>query len=396
MNLWPLPRLTLALSIAVLSACDGSSNDGQGTDNTVAALVTPAEVRSVVDALPQTLPSQSAEQVELGRLLFWDPILSVAQDTACASCHHPDFDYSDGVFASLGTGATGLGSQRTGGLRTTRNSPTVLNTVFNGLTLDHTPSQAEAPMFWDSRRQSLESQAEQPLISDIEMRGNTLSEEQVMPLLLSRLNANNTYRQLFADAFELPDNTDISSEHLLSAIAIFERSLVSNNSPFDRFMRGDASAMSEPQQRGLKSFIEVGCANCHSGPMFSDYALHVLGAPDHRDNPNGVDLGAEQRFAFRTPSLRNLANTAPYAHSGTRDSLRGMLNFYVAVSRSVSHHSQVSPADLDTEARSLNRVDSATENLLEFLYALNDPDFDREIPASVPSGLPVGGHIQAP
>lgn len=396
MNLWPLPRLTLALSIAVLSACGGSSNDGQGADNTVAALVTPAEVRSLVDALPQTLPSQSAEQVELGRLLFWDPILSVAQDTACASCHHPDFDYSDGLFASLGTGATGLGAQRSGGLRTTRNSPTVLNTVFNGLTLEHTPSQADAPMFWDSRRQSLESQAEQPLISDIEMRGATVSEEQVMPLLLSRLNANNTYRQLFAEAFELPDSTDINSGHLLSAIAIFERSLVSNNSPFDRFMRGDASAMSEQQQRGLKSFIEVGCANCHSGPMLSDYELHVLGAPDHRDNPNGADLGAEQSFAFRTPSLRNLANTAPYAHSGTRDTLRGMLNFYVAVSRSVSHNNQVSPANLDTEARSLNRVDSATENLLEFLGALNDPNFDREIPASLPSGLPVGGNIQAP
>ena len=382
--------------MVLLTACGGGSSDGQGTGSVVTALVTPAEVRSVVDALPQTMPEQSAEQVELGRLLFWDPILSVAQDTACASCHHPDFDYSDGLFASLGTGATGFGSQRTGGLRTARNSPTVLNTVFNGLTLVHAPSQAEAPMFWDSRRQSLKSQAEQPLISDIEMRGNTISEEQVMPLLLNRLNANVTYPQLFANAFQLPENSAISAEHLLSAIATFERSLVSNNSPFDRFMRGDASAMNEQQQRGLKSFIEVGCANCHSGPMFSDYELHVLGVPDHRDNPNGVDLGAGQSFAFRTPSLRNLANTAPYAHSGTRDTLRGIINFYVAVSRSVSHHSQVSPADLDTEARALNRVDSATENLLEFLDALNDPNFDRQIPETVPSGLPVGGNIQIP
>lgn len=392
-----LNHLQYGLCVSLASALFGcSDNTAQSVDSTAVAIITPQQVRAQLNALPENIAPQSIEQIELGRLLFWDPILSVAQDIACASCHHPDFDYSDGLFASLGTGATGLGSQRTGGLRTARNSPTVLNTVFNGLTLDHTPSQAEAPMFWDSRRQSLESQAEQPLISGIEMRGITISEEQVMPLLLSRLNANNTYPQLFAEAFELPDNTDISSENLLTAIAIFERSLVSNNSPFDRFMRGDAAAMSEQQQRGLKSFIEVGCANCHSGPMFSDYELHVLGAPDHRDNPNGVDLGAEQRFAFRTPSLRNLANTAPYAHSGTRDSLSGIINFYVAVSRSVSHHSQVSPADLDTQARSLNRVDSAAENLLEFLDALNDPDFDRQIPKSVPSGLPVGGNIKAP
>ena len=385
--------LLLGITTCLLTACGGG---GGSTENDLIddapAIVTPAQVRSVLDALPLAGPEQSVAKVELGRLLFWDPILSVAQDTACASCHHPDFDYSDGLFASLGTGAVGLGDTRHGGARTARNSPTLLNTAFNGLTLDGTSSQAQAPMFWDNRRLSLESQAEQPIETAEEMLGTTIAAEEAMPLLLSRLQAIDEYQVLFANAFEGADA--INRDNLLEAIASFERSLISNNSAFDRFMRGDTNAMSELQQQGLKSFVEVGCSDCHSGPMFSDYQLHVLGAPDHLDNPNGIDSGAEERFAFRTPSLRNLANTAPYAHSGTRETLHDILNFYVAVSRGVSHNSQVSPTDIDSKARSLGRVDSSMQKILAFLDALNDADFDREIPTSVPSGLPVGGNIQ--
>lgn len=382
----PIARLVVLAIALCLSACGGSDS----TAPTPEPIITPAQVREHLRALPAQPPAQDPRQVALGKLLFWDPLLSVAQDTACASCHHPDFDYGDGLFASLGTGASGLGPARSGGLRTPRNAPTVVNTVFNGLTQSDAPRQQDAPMFWDNRRRSLEAQAEQPLLSEIEMRGNSVGEDAVMPLLLARLNANPEYRQRFAEAYGV---ATIEREQLLGALAVFQRSLVSNNTPFDRFMRGDASALDAAQQRGLKAFIEVGCVACHGGPMLSDYQLHVLGAPDHLDNPNGVDRGGEDRFAFRTPSLRNLARTAPYAHSGTRDTLRELLNFYVAVSRGVSHHSQVAPAELDTRARALTRVDSAVEDLLAFLQALNDRDFDRAIPAAVPSGLPVGGAL---
>lgn len=376
---------------ALLAGCSDSSPPQSAAQEPV--IISPAELAPLIDALPVTTPQSDEAKRELGRLLFWDPLLSVSQDIACASCHHPDFDYSDGLFASLGTGATGLGHERQGGLRTPRNAPTVVNTVFNGLTQNSRTSQANAPMFWDNRRQSLEQQAEQPLLSAIEMRGESIAEAEVMPLLLARLNNNAQYRQLFSSAFASQAPSPITEERLLHAIAEFQRSLVSNNSPFDRFMRGDADALSTGQQRGLKQFVDIGCANCHSGPMFSDFQLHILGAPDHPQNPNGIDSGAQQSFAFRTPTLRNLANTAPYAHSGTRESLREVLQFYVALSRGVSHNSQVPAQNIDTKARALGRVDSALEDILEFLDALNDPNFDREIPEAVPSGLPVGGEI---
>ncbi len=379
-----------ALVLSLFGCGDGTNTPIVDTPDPI---ITAAQVRSQLDALPTANTELSALQVELGRLLFWDPVLSVAQDTACASCHHPDFDYADGLFASLGTGASGLGPERQGGARTTRNSPTVVNTVFNGVTIESDAVQSEAPMFWDNRHQSLEAQAEQPLTSAVEMRGETIAEADVMPLLLQRLNTIPEYRVLFADAFNQDEVNAINRERLLSALAIFQRSLVSNNSAFDQFMRGDQTALNTLQQRGLKNFIDIGCVACHSGPMFSDYQLHVLGTADNINNPNGVDSGADQSFSFRTPSLRNLANTAPYTHSGSRETLRDVLSFYVALSRGVSHNSQVAPADIATQARALGRVDSATESLLAFLDALNDADFDREIPAVVPSGLPVGGNI---
>lgn len=386
--------LGAAAAALLLGGCGDNSSAAEtgGTD----LIITPQQAVAHVQALPVAPSAPPPDQVALGRLLFWDPVLSVQQDIACASCHHPDFDYSDGLFASRGTGASGLSTGRHGGRITARNSPSVINTVFNGLGAGGTLSQAEAPMFWDSRQQSLELQAEQPLLSAIEMRGETVAEDAVMPLLLSRLNANTEYSQLFSSAFSTPNSAPITRQQLLTAIAQFERSLVSNNSPFDRFMRGDSSALTDRAQRGLKGFIDVGCSACHSGPMFSDFQLHVLGAPDHLQNPNGVDTGAEERFAFRTPSLRNSANTAPYAHSGTRESLDDMLGFYVALSRSVSHHSQVPAAELDAKAIALDRVDSVKDDIVVFLQALNDPDFDREIPGSVPSGLAVGGAIHGP
>lgn len=384
-------RLGAAAITLLLSGCGDHSpaTESGGAE----MIISPQQAAPHVQALPAAPRLPPPAQVALGRLLFWDPVLSVQQDIACGSCHHPDFDYSDGLFASRGTGAIGLSSGRHGGRITARNSPTVVNTVFNGLTAQGAVAQSQAPMFWDSRRRSLEQQAEQPLLSAVEMRGETVAEDAVMPLLLTRLNGNAEYRQLFALAFATAITEPISEQQLLAAIANFERSLISNNSPFDRFMRGDSNALSAGQQRGLKGFIEVGCAACHSGPMFSDFQLHVLGTPDHPQNPNGVDTGAEQRFAFRTPSLRNLANTAPYAHSGTRESLSDMLDFYVGLSRSVSHNSQVSRAALDPKATALDRVDSVEDDIIAFLEALNDPAFDRAIPVSVPSGLAVGGAI---
>ncbi len=271
--------------------------------------------------------TNASAAAELGRLLFWDPILSGDRDIACGTCHHPDFAYADGRDLSLGTGSVGLGPRRAdrsnGRIPTVkRNAPTVLNTMYNGVeesrrrrdegsTLDSV-NHARAPMLWDSRIRSLESQALEPLRTREEMRGDAYSETEAVDRVVERLQAIPEYVARFEEAFGT--GTAIDGQQLGAAIAAFERSLLAMNSPFDRFRAGDASALTEQQQRGMETFDEVGCDRCHEGPMFSDFDLHAEGVGE---NPKlrEPDAGT-RRFRFRTPSLRNVALTAPYMHNG--------------------------------------------------------------------------------
>ena len=197
-------------------------------------------------------PTASTSVEELGRLLFWDPLLSGGRDVACATCHHPDFSYADGRDLSLGAGAVGLGPARVdkshGRIPTVkRNSSTILNTAYNGLDdqrrrrgFDGTIAsvdQARAPMFWDSRVRSLETQALEPLKALEEMRGATYTEAEAADIVVARLRAVPAYVSRFEDAFG--SGTAIDATHLGQAIAGFERSLVAMNSPFDRFRAGE-------------------------------------------------------------------------------------------------------------------------------------------------------------
>jgi cytochrome c peroxidase len=184
-------------------------------------------------------------------------------------------------------------------------------------------------MFWDLRAQSLEAQALEPIKTLEEMRGDTYTEANAIPSVVARLNAVAEYRNLFARAFG--GVRPITGDQLGQALATFQRSLTASNAPFDRYMRGEAAAMSDAQLRGMRRFQRVGCINCHRGPMFSDYQVHVLGVPDNAQLPVS-DAGVDQTYAFRTASLRNLAYTAPYMHSGIFDSLRDVLDFYDDVS----------------------------------------------------------------
>jgi cytochrome c peroxidase len=160
-------------------------------------------------------------------------------------------------------------------------------------------------------------------------------------------------------------------------------------------MRGATDAMTDAQVRGMQRFARVGCINCHHGPMFSDYQVHVLGVPDNPRLPVS-DTGVEQRYAFRTASLRNLAYTAPYMHSGVFDSLRDVLEFYDDVSgrRGRARNAHVSREQLDPLLRQLRDPDDRAGDLIAFLQALSDDSFDRTIPGRVPSGLPPGGNIR--
>ena len=385
----------------------------------VAVLCLGSAAAVTTQASVQDAPAISIQ--ELGRLLFWDPILSGNRDVACATCHHPDFAYADGRDLSLGTGAVGLGPARrdaSGGRipAVKRNSPTVLNTAYNGVgrgrgrrrgtapgdaTLG-AADPARAPMLWDSRVRSLEAQALEPLKAREEMRGDAFTEATAVEGVVARLRSNQEYVALFGSVFG--DAAAIDAQQLGQAIAAFERGLVAMNSPFDRFRAGDTTALTPQQQRGMTAFDDAGCDRCHRGAMFSDFALHAEGVPEHPALAE-ADAGA-QRFRFRTPTLRNVALTAPYMHNGVLRTLEDVLRFYDD-GRSRNPNVSSEPGGrrgggdgVPRLARDFQRVaDMSTDemrDIVAFLESLSDPGFDRTVPARVPSGLPPGGAIGDP
>ena len=358
------------LWLSFLTACIGTT-----------ATSVPREER--IGSLPLTIKHPinnptTAEKVELGRLLFWDPILSGDQDVACVTCHHPDAGYADGLDVSIGVGGQGLAEQRKFGVFALRNAPTIINTGFNGINVEGDYDPENTSMFWDNRGISLEDQALGPIHSKEEMRGENFTDAEIMNVVVQRLEGNALYVDLFNQAFgsEVIDATRISQ-----AIASFERTLVNNNTPFDQFARGDSGALDKQEIRGLNLFIESGCTNCHSGPMLSDYELHAL--PVSINDKQVSDKGIEGKF--RTPSLRNLAMTAPYMHNGTEVDLISAISFYDNIENPTN--------DPKLDGVDLSDDEGAVEAIEAFLLTLSDSNFDQTIPSSVPSGLNPGGDI---
>ena len=349
-------------------------------------------------ALPQTVKGPpdnppSADKAALGKLLFWDPILSGAKDVACASCHHPRFGYSENRDLSIGVNGIGLGEEREFASANAiplvkRNSQTLLNVAFNGIDESGQYEPSAAPMFWDMRVTSLETQALQPIKTFEEMRGDAYAEDGALDAVVARLNAIPEYRTLFRKAFG-GENT-VSAGNLGKALAAFERTLLANNSSFDRYMRGDRNAMTATQIAGMLRFQTIGCANCHNGPMFSDYKPHVLGVPDNAKLEQSDRGIKDAPYAFRTASLRNLTFTAPYMHNGTFQTLREVIRFY----RRPPRNPNVGRQEVDPLIRQLRRPGRGADELIEFLNALNDDSFDKSIPSRVPSGLHPGGRIE--
>ena len=248
----PFRCLSLAVMAFLFFGCD-SMTDAGAIEDIPEDEPANVDLPNTLAALPDVPPFINnniftEEKVELGRLLFWDPILSGAKDVACASCHHPQFAYADGRALSLGVGATGLGPARrdaSGGAIPVvrRNAPTVLNTGFNGLMarlMNLDPMRA--PMFWDARTRGLESQSLEPLQSFNEMRGNAYPEEVALDSVVARLNNIPDYVTLFREAFF--GNGPITAQQVSFAISTFERSLSFSNTPFDRYARGDEGALS--------------------------------------------------------------------------------------------------------------------------------------------------------
>jgi cytochrome c peroxidase len=259
--------------------------------------------------LPAAPPSPadnkpSAARVALGKMLFFDPRLSRDGNMACATCHNPLLGWSDGQ----GT-ARGFKSQVLG-----RASPTVINTGYNSIQM------------WDGRKATLEEQAIGPMVADVEMNAD-------LGAVFKWLSANEGYSRAFAKAYP---GEAVGEKTFSKAIAAYERTVVSNDSAFDRWLKGDGKAMTAQQVRGFRLFQDENkgnCAVCHSAPNFTDNGFHNVGLASY-----GVaqpDMGrflirpvAAARGAFKTPTLRDIELTAPYFHDGSAKTLMEVVEFY--------------------------------------------------------------------
>ena len=331
-----------------------------------------------IEALPRSaaLTDDKPAKIALGRLLFFDPILSATRDVACATCHHPQHGWADGRPTPLGVHASGIGPARrlvqgAAFVPLTRNTPTILNTAFNGIESGKPFDPSKSPMFWDNRVRSLEAQALVPIRQNAEMRSEVCNEAEAVPAMVERLKSIPEYVTLF--------QSEITAENVTQAIAAYERTLITPDSPFDRFMRGDKAAMSAAQQQGMAAFQKAGCALCHNGPMLSDFKLHAIGLTDSATN----------RTEFRTPSLRNLQHTAPYMHHGGSTTLDEVLLFYdrlmdqAAETLEGGDTSTLPP--LDPLLRQMNLLPEDHAPIKAFLDALNSDDYDKSVPERVPS-----------
>ncbi len=333
----------------------------------------------------------SPAKVKLGKMLFWDPILSGEKDITCATCHHPSLGYSDRLDLSIGVRGKGLGTTRIekdsrGIPRVGRNAPTIINAAYNGLLSYHQSYDPQlAPMFWDGRRTSLESQSLGPPAAFNEMRGDAYEETLTYDSLVSRLRKIEAYADMFANAFD-GDIHSVNEENIGKAIAAFERTIISRNSPYDQFVNGRKEALTVEQQQGILLFFgKANCATCHSGPMFSDYNYYNLGIGDNEKV--GADLGLQQQRKFRTPTLRNITLTAPYMHNGVHKTLEDVMNYY---NEGVSENPE--SEKIDAKIQNLKLSPEEISSIIRFMESLTDDSFDQSIPSSVPSGLPPGGH----
>jgi cytochrome c peroxidase len=367
-----------------------------GKETTTTIPITPTVVERPNPFAKTKAPADNpitVDKTNLGRMLFWDPILSGNKDVACVTCHHPDFAYAENLELSIGSNGVGLGSSRHFQIPNTiglvkRNAHSVLNTAFNGMDVLQNYDPANAPMFWDNRKKTLELQSLEPIKSLEEMRGHYFTDSTALDSVVARLKNIEEYRQLFTRAFG--NEQSINAENIGKALATFERTLTATNSRYDYFERGDKTALTDIELTGLQLFSSVGCASCHSGPMFSDYQLHVLSVPDNPKLP--TDSGADGTYAFRTPTLRNLKSTGPYMHNGIFSELEILLDFYDNAADGRSGNFYVKSERIDPKVRQLNVRNK--QAIIAFLLSLSDDNYDKSVPNKVPSGLNVGGNIK--
>ncbi len=339
--------MVLALAQGVEAAADTEFRKPTAAEEKLLNL--PLGLNANFAAIPSDNPI-TKEKIELGRLLYFDTRLSRNDTIACATCHNPKLGFTDGQPVSLGIGT----------LKGGRSAPTVINRLF---------SKAQ---FWDGRAPSLEEQAKGPITNLIEMG---------MPshdVVINKLNDIRGYRDRFNKVF----GTVVTLDGVAKAIATFERTVVSGNSALDRYQDAIEGAITEAQIRGLKIFKEKArCTQCHAGFNLTDEKFHNIGVGwgGHRpdlglfdETKKLVDMGK-----FKTPTLRDIADTGPYMHDGRFATLRQVIDFY-------DRGGDPNPF-LDKEIVKLNLTEQEKRDLEVFLHALSGEGWQTKV---APKGFP--------
>ena len=441
----------------------------------IALAATSAEAGGFRSALPQPASNSDyydngesdSAKVALGAQLFYDKVLSGNFNISCATCHHSFTGTGDGLALPVGEGGRGLGVARNTGVgqdavheRVPRNAPPVFNLgarEFEVLFHDGRvqpnpdfPNGIESPAGHDlpeGLENALAVQAMFPVTSGTEMAGqpgenpiadaaaagNLAGPGGVWEQLAERLQGLPGYVDQFVAVYpDVNSAADIRFTHAANAIAAFETAnWRADNSPFDRFLRGERGAMSMAQLRGMRIFYSPrkgNCASCHSGTFQTDHSFRAIAMPQigpgKGDGAGYEDFGRERvtgnpadRYKFRVPTLRNVAQTAPYGHSGAYNTLEAVVRHHLAPLASLYNYDRSQlrlPGRADLDARDLEAMNdtavlaaiaSANElaptelnereigYLIDFLHALTDPamlDLRGDVPEALPSGLPLG------
>lgn len=346
---WTLHRLKILsilgiFLIVALGSCSKSSEPeppGDSYNPTPYELVIPQGFPDMI--IPSDNP-MTEEGVELGRMLFYDPILSADNTQSCASCHTAEFGFTDNG-KRFSTGIDGLEGNR--------NSMAVINIGW----MSH--------LFWDGRSAGLEAQALEPVPNPIEMH---LPWTEAM----SKLNAHSDYPDLFLAAF---GTKTIDSTLVTKAIAQFERTMISANSKWDRYLKGEVQ-LTQAESKGFEIFFtEKGdCFHCHATILFTDNLFHNNGLDSVFTDQGLFDVTGDPNdiAKFKSPTLRNIEYTAPYMHDGRFETLEEVIEFY---SHNVKFSPTVDPLMKKVNQGGIQLTDDEKESLLAFLKTLTDDSF---------------------
>ncbi|MEM6964546.1 MAG: cytochrome c peroxidase [Bacteroidota bacterium] len=318
---------------------------------------------------PEAFPSMlipndnpmTEEGIELGRYLFYDPILSADNTMSCSSCHLPNLGFADGKKVSFGIdGVAGL-----------RSAMSLVNIGY-----------VEKGLFWDGKVNTLEEQALLPIEDPLELHDTWENVER-------KLKEHADYPTMFREAFGIGDTDDITRDLAVKAIAQFERTLISHNSRYDIVKLREEGIFTDSEERGFRMFFDstssqglalpdAECGHCHNAPLMTtdeyfNNGLDSVGSlTDYFEMDAGLGLVTQDTFdngKFRAPSLRNIALTAPYMHDGRFQTLEEVVDFY----NESPHHAHA--PNVDANIRPLGLTESQKEDIINFLHTLTDTVF---------------------